>query len=505
MDQISVLPQVVVQVGGNRLPGELARGLTAVRVQQGLSMPSLCELTFSDPPALLGGAVGIEPGVDLRVLVQGQDEPLFEGEVTALEHVYELSHGRTLRVRGYDRLYRLRKRQTVRAHVQVTIADLAREMGDDLGLKIQPITTGPRWQRLFQTRQSDFELLVEIAERSGLYLTLRGSVLHIVTLEGIGEPLSLILGNSLHEAVIEVNADPAYHSVSATGWDPGHVEVHRGRATRARSGRQIAGSASINGASGDKRELVNEATADDSQADALAQAELDWRVGREVTFWGVAEGNTRLRPATLIQVTGVEAGLEGSYVLTRVTHTIDERTGFLSELSTRPPEPRASNPSTIVVPGVVTRVDDPENLARVKVALPTYGNSETEWLAVLSTAAGAGKGLVMLPDIGDQVLVLCGHNDPGEGIVLGGLYGAKGPKDSGVEGDGIYRYSLLTRGGHRLEFDDKQHRIKLEDSTGNFFEFSPDRLQVHAVVDLEIEAPGHGLTLRGKSIDFVRG
>ena len=34
--------------------------------------------------------------------------PLFVGEVTAVEHVYEPGHGREIRVRGYDRLHRTR-------------------------------------------------------------------------------------------------------------------------------------------------------------------------------------------------------------------------------------------------------------------------------------------------------------------------------------------------------------------------------------------------------------
>ena len=45
---------------------------------------------------------------------------------------------------------------------------------------------------------------------------------------------------------------------------------------------------------------------------------------------------------------------------------------------------------------------------------------------VLTPGAGKGKGLIALPDVGDRVLILCSHQDPGQGIVLGGLYGMDG-------------------------------------------------------------------------------
>jgi phage protein D len=67
---------------------------------------------------------------------------------------------------------------------------------------------------------------------------------------------------------------------------------------------------------------VGQAVQDDQHADALAQAELDWRVGREVTLWGVAEGNPRLRPGTPVELQGVAPVLAGRYVLTEVTHIL---------------------------------------------------------------------------------------------------------------------------------------------------------------------------------------
>ena len=251
--------------------------------------------------------------------------------------------------------------------------------------------------------------------------------------------------------------------------------------------------------------LADELAPDDRHAQAMAQAELDVRYAREVTLWGVAEGDPGLAPGVLVEVTGIAGPLEGRYVLAAVTHTINERLGFVSELSSEPPSLPDRSRSSIVALGVVISVDDPEAIGRVKVRLPTYNNVETEWMGVLCAAAGPDKGLVMLPEVGDNVLVLFPRQDPAEGIVLGGLYGSGGPPDSGVEDHAVRRYTLLTHGGQKVVLDDSRRSIHLEDKTGSLIDLSPKVLRVHAAVDLEIEAPGKAIVIRGQSIDFETG
>src|SRR5262249_16466253 len=144
---------------------------------------------------------------------------------------------------------------------------------------------GPLWQRLIQHRQSDLELLQEVAERCGLYPTVRGNILHLLTLQGIGEVVPLTLGETLLEARIEINADGVCRSVAAAGWDPARVETHEGQAVLARVGRKATAEVAptLVGGSG-KREIVDEGTVNDDHAMGIAQAELDQRVAREVTL-----------------------------------------------------------------------------------------------------------------------------------------------------------------------------------------------------------------------------
>jgi uncharacterized protein involved in type VI secretion and phage assembly len=506
MTGVRVIPQVMIEADGVPLGPDGVGTLTHLRVQQRLSLPTLCELTFSDPPGPLPSPATLAPGAEIRIAIGTEEQQIFVGQLTASEHVYTSAHHRQIRVRGYDLLHRLRKRQNVRAHVEVTLRDLVEDLTSELGVSIEVEESGPLWRFLLQHRQSDLELLTEVAERCGVYLALRGDVLHLLTLDGIGDPVSLRLGDSLLEATVDVNGDPACRSVTAFGWDPQLVEVHQGEASVPRVGREVLVEVAPEDVGGTgTRELLDESASDDAHATALAQAELDVRIAREVTLWGVADGDARLGPGTPVDIEGIADELSGRYVVTETTHTFDEQMGFLTEFSTVPPAPRPRSNAATVAFGMVTRVDDPENLGRVRLSLPSISDLETDWVGVLTAGAGSGKGIVALPDVGDRVLVLFPHEDPSRGVVLGGVYGATEPPDAGVHEGAIRRYTLITPGGQKIQLDDTRNQIRVENSDDSYIELSPEKVLLHSNVDLDIEAPGKAITVRGKSVDFVSG
>ena len=141
----------------------------------------------------------------------------------------------------------------------------------------------------------------------------------------------------------------------------------------------------------------------------------------------------------------------------------------------------------------------------MRVSLPSFENVNTDWINVVSIGAGAGKGLMIQPDVHDDVLVLLAHEDPAQAVVIGGLYGGHGTPDTGIEGGAVRRYTLLTPGGQRVKLDDAGQVIRLENSDGSFVELSPQKVSIHAARDLEIEAPGKAIVIRGNTIDFQRG
>ena len=60
-----------------------------------------------------------------------------------------------------------------------------------------------------------------------------------------------------------------------------------------------------------------------------------------------------------------------------------------------------------VVVGLVVDNKDPEQMARVKVKYPVDAETppESTWIRMMTPMAGKLRGMVMLPDIGTEVLV----------------------------------------------------------------------------------------------------
>jgi phage protein D/phage baseplate assembly protein gpV len=498
------IPRLTLSLAGKDLPALHMQQLENLVVRHRLSQSSLCELTFRDPRGDLAASNLCIPGMPLSLEANGFAQTLFKGEITAVEHVYEPDSGQVVRVRAYDLLQRLRKRQPVRIHVDVKLPDLAAEMVKELGLSVEAAHTGPVFRRVIQHCQSDLELLTEMARSAGLYLTLQDGVVYIVTMEGRGAPIRLALGSTLLEAHVEMNADGVCREVRADGWDPSVAEWSRGTASRPRSARSIEARMQPADTGGTGEVTIGNLSMDTRMLESRAQSELDRRAAAEVTLWGVAQGNPDLVPGKPVEVEGLTAAFCGTYVVTQVTHTITRTAGFVSEFSTVPPH--FTPPARLIghVVGVVTRIDDPEGLGRVRAKLPAIGDLETEWMCVLTPGGGHDKGLVAIPDVGDQVLIATAAGDPALGVVLGAICGSKGLADTGIHDTSVVRYLFQTPGGQRIRLDDQRKQVRVENSDGSFIEMTPDHVKLHCNTDLTIEAPGRNLVLQAQKIDFRR-
>ncbi len=491
---VYTLPTLTLTCDGRQL--EITT-LLRVRVEQTLSMPTACELIFLQSET----TDRLTIGADVRLTVDTFAPPLFVGEITAVKWHYSSNGELELHVRAYDLLHRLRKRQPVRSFVETEAADLARELVTDLGINVMTAATAPRHELLIQHGRSDFELLQQTLATHGLYFTLRDKTLYLLTLEGLSDRVAVGLGDSLYEASVVLNSERAVQSVAVSGWDPLWMEMFEGVVSSAQTGRRVK--AEVEGQ--DEVMFGEVESADFAQATTIAQAILDQRSAGEIILTGVAAGDPALRPGTIVETSGLDRSISGDYLLTNVCHTVDVERGFLSTISSEPPQlptpPRAA--SALI--GVVTQVADPQRLGRVRVSYPSLSQVESGWMQVMSPAAGVNKGLVALPDIDDHVLVLCLNQNPTRGIVLGGIYGPYAPYADGVDNDAITRYSLRTPNGQLVQLDDSARQIRIENSEGSYVEMEPDGVRLYATTDLEIAAPGRAIVIKGDSIDFQRG
>lgn len=139
--------------------------------------------------------------------------------------------------------------------------------------------------------------------------------------------------------------------------------------------------------------------------------------------------------------------------------------------------------ATDTIPGVVVaevqKIDDPNDMGRVKVRYPWRENEdESDWARIATPMAGSDMGTYFLPEKGDEVLVSFAHGEQRFPYVIGALWNTDQKPPEQSDGENNVRM-IRSRSGHELAFDDSDskeqieivssagHTITLDDSSGS--------------------------------------
>jgi phage baseplate assembly protein gpV/phage protein D len=486
-----------IEIDGAAPAAQLTACLGEVEVRQTLNAPSLAVLTFLDPPAKAVG--GLAMGVNLALRGPG-DAQLFLGEIVAIRRHILGSRARSLEVRAYDRLHRLRKRQLA----DTSVADFASAVAGDIGVGAETSGETPAARTLVvQHGQSDFDLLAQLADAAGLTFWLNGETLRLMSLGGDGEDaVPVKIGTNVLEITSDISAEPMRKSSQVIGWDLAANEVKTERAGMAAQDAlemRMDAVAAFDGL-GD-RTLVNRLVDSSDSTKRLAQADIDQATARGLVLDALCEGDCGLRPARVIQLEGVGPEADGPFVVSRAVHRFAAESGYTTRIFTDAPPRPANGCGVATTLAIVTDTDDPDQRYRVKARFPALGDTLSAWMPVLSLGAGPSKGFAVVPEPDDEVLVLFPSGDPANGIVLGGLYGGKtAPGERPASG--ARAFVLQSPSGPRVTLDGCETLLRLESGAGDTFEMTPDATLFRAKQDMTIEAPGKTIKIRAAHVEF---
>ncbi|BCJ63903.1 phage baseplate assembly protein V [Polymorphospora rubra] len=516
-------PRITVGTAGRALPAPVAGQLVRVVVDTQARVPDMFELTFADVDGDVLRTSGLDLGTAVQVFGPSQDgsaeHRLISGEVTALEGRF-VDLDAYVVVRGYTHDHRLHRVRRTRTFLNQKDSDIARQVASAAKLSVGTIdATAGTLAHLSQVDQTDWEFLSGRAREIGYEIGADGEKFHFrraATARAAGSPLPLTFRGNLRRFLPRVSAGNLAPEVEVRAWDPVAATVVASRTATTADGVSLAGRTPAaaadtfvprgapappagNNAVGDvgpapgprAHVLVGRGLPVPGRADgAVAQvaASLAGSVGGSFAeAEGEALGDARLVAGRAVRIDGIPAPFAGTWTLTAARHVFDEtedgyRTEFTvggtqdrSLLGLTDGGPAADGPARIdgVVCGVVSNVKDPQNLGRVKLALPWLApDHETDWAPVGQLFAGPAGGAFFVPEPGDQVLVAFEFGDVRRPYVLGSLpsrhtgYGLDGaqtsstkPGATGVKSVGqtssVIRRGLISPSGSRLVFHDE--------------------------------------------------
>jgi len=539
----------LVEVDGTPLPDEIEPLLVSAVVDDSVHLPDLFVLRFRDPDRIVLAKTSIAVGATVELSVTtsggGGPHPLMTGEVTALEAELDATGTFTV-VRGLDPVHRLFRARRTEAYTQVTAADIARTVAQRAQLRIGTVDATPTvFDHVTQGGTTDWQFLQGLAREVGYEVVVRDGRFDFrrprtaAEAPAPGGPLAtdprvLQLGSDLLRLRAVVTAADQVAEVEVRGWD---VESKRALVATAQARTTSAdlptvAAADMAAAFGDPVYVATDVPhRAQSEVDAAAEALADRIASTFAELEGVARGNPELRAGTAIAIDNLGEPFDGKYTITSARHVYDAAGGYTTALTVSGREARsihgltggsaAPSPAPGVVIAQVSDVNDPQSQGRVQLTFPWLSDDYvSDWARTVQPGAGKDRGAMVVPEVGDEVLVAFEQGDLRRPYVIGGLFnGVDKPSTGGIglvdSGSGaVNRRSVVSRRGHRIDLLDDDGRaegvelssadgaLKLAlDATGTAITVASDgTVRVEGARGVVVDAKASTLELKGAQI-----
>ncbi|HEU4422525.1 MAG TPA: VgrG-related protein [Pilimelia sp.] len=500
---------LLVEVEGSALPADVASLLTYAYVDDSRNLPDMFVLRFRDPQHLVLSkarfTIGAKVSLRVKTAEPGAPQALISGEVTAIELDLDRS-GSVTEVRGLDEAHRLFRGRRVTAFPNMTVADVVRKVTERAGLKVGRIDSvpgvgGQQNTQLSQDDVSDWEFLIRLADLVGAQVMVADGKLDFRLPEAPSGAPAKTAAATTDRFVLEANrnltalracltAAEQVPEVEVRAWDFEHKQEMTATATPRSAGTEVDGVDPVAMA----KKFASPAYLaagpgyhSQGEVKAAANALADRLGGACAELEGIAKGNPKLRAGVAVALTGVGEPFAGKYTLTTTRHLFSEQAGYTTAFTVSStqerslyglaagPRPGGGGQATAgLVPAVVSDVRDPLDLGRVRVVFPWLSKDFTSgWARTVQAGAGKGRGAVILPEVGDEVLVGFAGGDLDSAYVLGGLYNGKDTMPSlsspviDANSGEIGVRGFVSRTGHRVEFVDSPRTDGVVLATGD--------------------------------------
>lgn len=292
----------------------------------------LADQVFEDGTILtLGAALTVYAG-----LVTSPTE-IFRGKITALEAVFPASGPPELVVLAEDALQGARMKRRTKSWDNTSLSSILQEVASGLGLTPVSSALDATIGSEQQLNESDLHFLRRLLARYDADLQVVAAELHATPRsQAQRNAIQLDMYSQLHE--VRILADLAHQvtQVTSTGWDfnQGQTTSATSQTTSLGPGSGQTGASWLSQALSTRSEqLAQYANMNQSEAQALVDAEFAQRSRQFVVARGVAEGNPALRVGTYLTLTGLGPRFSNTYYTTGTVHRFDPAKGYATEFT----------------------------------------------------------------------------------------------------------------------------------------------------------------------------
>lgn len=466
-----------ISLGSEQLSSAL---LAELDVVQRLNDHWTCRIVLRDTPDRRPAVEGYA-GKELKIStteLDGSETIIFHGLVRGMRLIYEITGAwgaeleavsATWKMEQGTRLRYLRQ-QSAQAAAQAVIAGAGLQMGGAMpaGATLSYVQWDETDYSFFARLVDDAEAWfrpavdgsggvdVETAFQAGTAINWREGEYGLLewTTQGSLQPVT----------ASGANYDPQKMESTVVGGTSSTVSWYGGAAEKMVAAAQSA-SGSVEAAWVDRHRAA-------TNADLTARMQRESRRGlaNTVRCTGISR-NPKVRAGDTLQVTGLP-GVDATYGVVEVRHVWSTQ-GYENHFTVTPaqrwsPPVRPARPMLDgVYPARVVDNHDPHNQGRIRVQYYWQEDGQTTWVRLLTPHAGAGRGTLFLPELGDEVLVTFEEGDAERPYVVGSAWnGVHQPPASGFHSPGEVNGSEFAKNNIKRIVTKSGHRITLVDTPG---------------------------------------
>jgi len=456
-----------LKVGGDLLKDAI---LVSAEISQQLNHHWWCKIECRQPE---GTKLPVQDylGQDIQLFAydeNGAESIVFDGFVLDVELVYEVWGSYTAHLVAVTRSYKMDLTPRKAYYLEKTLEQVAKELAAHA--KLQSSVKGPSRKALHyvQWGESDFDFLVRLADDYGCWLRPTAKGFEIFNAFQDGAKLKWRTEHGLLKFGIRGR-------LSQPSFNGAHYDHHQ---MKSDVYKEVSGEpqfydtiSSLVGAVKKQSKKIMPPGYAPQRARVMAlddykevlKKESVRSIGGSIVCHGESRSHQLLPGNTVKIEDDLEA--QGTYGVTKVVHRWTP-TGYVNEFWCTPwknyvnPDPPAPQAWYGLVPARVVEHNDPKKMGRIRVQYYWQEDGPAHWARMLTPHAGADRGFMFMPEVGDEVVVGFEDGDPERPVVMGCVWNGvdQAPRmefwGGELEQNDVKR--IMTKSGHRLQFVDKE-------------------------------------------------
>ncbi|WP_346881321.1 phage baseplate assembly protein V [uncultured Algibacter sp.] len=235
---------------------------------------------------------------------------------------------------------------------------------------------------------------------------------------------------------------------------------------------------------------------------------------KQVTLHGESV-NTGVSLGKIIDIQNAD-GSFGSYRVIKVNHTFELRGKYKNffkaipiEIDVYPLTDTASVKKAEVQIAKVISTDDPDKMSRIQVQFPWQEaiNETTPWIRISTPYAGGDRGVILIPEIGDQVLIGFENGEVERPFMQAALYTGVNKHDAWQSEKNTFK-GIKTKAGHTIELNDTNgsEMITITDKNSNTIKIDTanNNIEISALENMTLNAKNLAINVQ-ENMDVTVG